>query len=131
MCVGAGLRFDCFMAHPGSSERAAQGFKLSRHSVGIRAILHARGAREQRIQIVEYSSHGLRLKHASGIEPDDHVTIKLGSGLRLPMRVVWVSGSSAAVRFLALIEPDHAVMRELDEEAAMTTPTPHRASSND
>jgi hypothetical protein len=77
----------------------------------------ARSRRAHRIDIVDYSPYGPRLERASGIEPDERVTVQLRSGLRLPMRVVWVVGSTAALRFLGPIAPGHNAMRSLDEAA--------------
>jgi hypothetical protein len=117
------------MAH-GSPERATYRSKRARCSTNIRAVLHVRGARRQRVLILDYSPHGLQLEHSSGIALDDHVTVELGSGLRIPMRVAWVSGSSVALRFLGQIEPGHTAMHALDE-AVRAMRARRRSSAND
>jgi len=99
-----------------SPKREARGHKRSRQAIGIRAVLHAHGTR-RRVQILDYSRRGLRLGHTSGIALDEHVTVELGSGLRLPMRVVYVSEDSTALRFLGTIAPGLTVMRALDAAA--------------
>jgi hypothetical protein len=82
----------------------------------VRAVLHAHG-RSRRIDIIDYSQHGFKLDRAAGIGPHERVTVELPSGQRLPMRVVWIKGGEAGVRFLATIAPEHTVMRWLDEAA--------------
>ena len=86
------------------------------YAVRISALLRA-GGRRRSIEITNYSVHGLRLDRAAGIELDERVTIELRSGQRLPMRVVWIKGGEAGVRFLAAIAPEHPVMHSLDEAA--------------
>jgi hypothetical protein len=76
--------------------------------------LHVRGGR-CRIEITDYSQHGLSLDRATGLEIDERVTVELQSGRRLPMRVAWVEGTAAGVRFLGPIMSEHAVLRWLDE----------------
>jgi hypothetical protein len=51
----------------------------------------------------------------AGVELDERVTVELRSGERLPMRVVWVRGSEAGVRFLGPVVLGHPVMRFLGE----------------
>jgi|EndMetStandDraft_5_1072996.scaffolds.fasta_scaffold07594_3 hypothetical protein len=87
-----------------------------RRTVHIGAVMHTRGER-RRIDIVEYSSTGLSLDRAVGIELGQRVTIELRSGERLPMRVDWVKGAEAGVLFLGPIAPEHTVMRSLEEAA--------------
>jgi hypothetical protein len=88
------------------------------HPVLINAFLHVRGGR-CRIEITDYSQHGLSLDRATGVELDERVTVELQSGRRLPMRVAWVRGTAAGVRFLGPIVSEHAVMRWLDEAVKM------------
>jgi hypothetical protein len=88
------------------------------HPVLINALLHVRGGR-CRIEITHYSQHGLSLDRATGVELDERVTVELGSGRRLPMRVAWVKGTTAGVRFLGPIVSERAVMRWLDEAVKM------------
>ena len=95
---------------------SASELRPPQHAVRIRAFLRA-GGRRRSIEITNYSVHGLSLDRAAGIELDERVTIELRSGQRLPMRVVWIKGGEAGVRFLAAIAPDHTVMHSLDEAA--------------
>jgi hypothetical protein len=76
--------------------------------------LHVPGGR-CRIEITHYSQHGLSLDRATGLEIDERVTVELQSGRRLPMRVAWVEGTAAGVRFLGPIMSEHAVLRWLAE----------------
>ena len=104
------------MGHnPGPTSHDASELR-PRYAVRISALLRA-GGRRRSIEITNYSVHGLRLDRAAGIELDERVTIELRSGQRLPMRVVWIKGDEAGVRFLATIAPEHPVMRWLDEAA--------------
>jgi hypothetical protein len=100
----------------GSPERHARGPRRPRRPVRIKATLHAHGTR-RRVEITDYSQHGVRLERASGIEPQERVTVELPSGLRVPMMVLWVGASSAGLRFLGPITHGHTVMRSLDEAA--------------
>jgi hypothetical protein len=75
------------------------------------------GGRRRSIEITNYSVEGLSVDRAAGIELDERVTIELRSGERLPMRVVWIKGGEAGVRFLAAIAREHTVMRSLDKAA--------------
>ena len=79
-------------------------------------MLHAHGTR-RRVEIIDYSQHGLGLEGASGIELQERVTVELRSGLRLPMTVLWVKATSTGLRFLGPIAPGHTVMCSLDEAA--------------
>jgi hypothetical protein len=100
----------------GSPERPSRGPRQPRRSVRIKAILHAHGTR-RRVEIIDYSQHGVRVERASGIELEERVTVELPSGLRVPMMVLWVEASSAGLRFLGPIAHGHTVMRSLDEAA--------------
>ena len=102
--------------NPGPTSHDASELRPPQHAVRIRAFLRA-GGRRRSIEITNYSVHGLSLDRAAGIELDERVTIELRSGQRLPMRVVWIKGGEAGVRFLAAIAPDHTVMHSLDEAA--------------
>ena len=105
------------MAHnPGPTSHDTSELRPPRHAVRISAFLRA-GGRRRSIEITNYSVYGLTLDRAAGIELDERVTIELRSGQRLPMRVVWVQGGEAGVRFLGAIAPEHTVMRLLDEAA--------------
>ena len=105
------------MAHDeGSTRRDVRKPRQPRHAVRVRAVLHAHG-KCRRIDIIDYSQHGFKLDRASGIGPHERVTVELPSGHRLPMRVVWIKGGEAGVRFLAAIAPEHPVMHSLDEAA--------------
>ena len=73
------------------------------------------GGERCRIEITDYSQHGLSLDRATGVELDERVTVELASGRRLPMRVAWVKGTAAGVRFVGPIMSEHGVMRWLDE----------------
>jgi hypothetical protein len=77
-------------------------------------MLHAHGT-GRRVEIIDYSQHGLGLEGASGIELGERVTVELRWGLRLPMMVLWVKGSHAGLRFLGPIAPGHTVMRSLEQ----------------
>ena len=103
-------------AKPGPSEQDAREPLRTPHSVRIKAMLHAHGTC-RRVEVINYSHHGLGLERASGIELQERVTVELPSGLRLPMMVLWVKGGRAGLRFLGPIEPGHLVMRSLDEAA--------------
>jgi hypothetical protein len=87
------------------------------HSLDIAALLHAHG-KCRSIKITHHTRHGLRLERASGLKPEEHVTVELRSGMRLPMRVTWVKGTSVGLRFLGPIAPGHPVMRLLVEAGA-------------
>jgi hypothetical protein len=98
-----------------------------RPTLRISAVLHARGIR-WRIEITDYSPHGLSLRRALGLELDERVTVELQSGQRLPLRVTWTKGDQADVRFLGPIARGHTVMRWLDE-AARRYERRHKSSS--
>ena len=82
----------------------------------MRAVMHTR-CRRRAIEIMEYSPRGFSLDHALDIQPRERVTIELRSGERLPMRVDWVKGTEAGVRFLGPIVSEHPVLRLLEEAA--------------
>jgi hypothetical protein len=84
--------------------------------VRIKAMLYGHGG-DHRVEIIEYSPRGLGLERASGIEPQECVTMELPWGLRLPMRVLWVEGGKAGLRFLGPIAQGHTVMRLLEQAA--------------
>jgi hypothetical protein len=105
------------MAHDqGPTSHDASDVRQRRHAVRVSAFLRA-GGRRRSIEITDYSVDGLSLDRAAGIELDQRVTIELRSGERLPMRVVWIKGGEAGVRFLAAIAREHTVMRSLDRAA--------------
>ena len=107
------------MAHRrGPTRHDAPKLRQPLHPVPINAFLHVRGGR-CRIEITDYSQHGLSFDRATGVELDERVTVELRSGRRLPMRVAWVKGTTAGVRFLGPIMSEHAVMRWLDEAVKM------------
>jgi hypothetical protein len=87
------------------------------------------GGKRSLIEITSYSQHGLSLDRAAGIEPDERVTVELLSGLRLPMRVVWMRDGEAGLRFLGPIAPGQTVMRLLDR-AARNYKLRHQAKSS-
>jgi hypothetical protein len=105
------------MVHnPGPTSHDANELRQRRHAVRVSAFLRA-GGRRRSIEITNYSVEGLSVDRAAGIELDERVTIELRSGERLPMRVVWIKGGEAGVRFLAAIAREHTVMRSLDKAA--------------
>jgi hypothetical protein len=59
----------------------------------------------------------LGLERASGIEPEERVTVELPWGLRLPMMVLWVEEDRAGLRSLGPIAPEDTVMQSLEEAA--------------
>jgi hypothetical protein len=87
-----------------------------RQPVRLKATLHAYGG-SRRVEIVDYSPHGLGLERVSGIQPQERVTVELPAGLRLPMMVLWVEDGRAGLRFLGPIAPGHTVVRSLEEAA--------------
>jgi hypothetical protein len=102
------------MAHnPGPTSHDAHNPRLPRPAVRISAYLEA-GGRRRRILITEYSPLGLTLDRTAGIELDERVTVELRWGQRLPVRVVWVRGEKAGVRFLGPIVPGHPVLQLLE-----------------
>jgi hypothetical protein len=105
------------MAHnPGPTSHDAHRLRPRRPAVHIRAFLEDRHGR-RRILITDYSEYGLSLDRTAAVELDERVTVELRSGERLPMRVAWVRGAEAGLRFLGPIVPGHPVMRLLDEAA--------------
>jgi hypothetical protein len=102
--------------NPGATSRDARKPRPSRHAIRIRALLET-GRKRRLVEITNYSQHGLSLDRAAGIEPDERVTVELLSGLRLPMRVVWMRDGEAGLRFLGPIAPGQTVMRLLDQAA--------------
>ena len=104
--------------HRGTTKHDAPKLRQPLHPVHINAFLHVRGGR-CRIEITHYSQHGLSFDRATGVELDERVTVELGSGRRLPMRVAWVKGTAAGVRFLGPIVSERAVTRWLDEAVKM------------
>ena len=110
-------RDKCAMAHnlgPTSQDNPRP--RLPRPALRIKAFLEDHCGR-RRALITDYSQYGLSLYRAPGVELDARVTVELPSGERLPMRVAWVRGSEAGVRFLGPLVPGHPVMRLLDEAA--------------
>jgi hypothetical protein len=102
--------------HPGPTSHDADKPRLPRPALHIKAFLDDHRGR-RRVLITDYSQYGLSLLRVAGVELDERVTVELRSGDRLPMRVVWVKGAEAGVRFLGPIVPGHPVMRLLDEAA--------------
>jgi hypothetical protein len=116
--VNAGLRSMTMAHRRGPTTHDAPNLLQRPQSVPIDAFLHVRSGR-CRIEITDYSQHGLNLDRATGIDLDERVTVELQSGRRLPMRVAWVKGTTAGVRFLGPIMSEHAVTRWLDEAVKM------------
>jgi hypothetical protein len=105
------------MAHnPGPTSHYAHRPRRRRPVVYIRAFLEDRRGR-RRILITDYSQYGLSLCRVAGVELDERVTVELRSGERLPMRVAWVRGGEAGVRFLGPIAPGHQITDLLGEAA--------------
>jgi hypothetical protein len=100
------------MNSPGPESRDTR----SAQPVHINAYLEGDRGR-QRILIIECSQLGLILDRTSGLELNEPVTVELRSGQRLPMRVIWVRGSQAGVRFLGPIAPAHPVLQLLEAAA--------------
>jgi PilZ domain len=100
--------------HPGPTSHDAPKPRLARAALRIKAFLEDHRGR-RRVLITDYSQYGLSLARVAGVELDGRVTVELRSGDRLPMRVVWVRGAEAGVRFLGPIVAGHPVMRLLDE----------------
>jgi hypothetical protein len=100
----------------------------SAHPVHINAYLEGDRGR-QRVLIIECSHLGLILDRTSSLKLNEPITVELRSGQRLPMRVIWVRGSQAGVRFLGPIAPEHPVLQLLEAaakkyEAGQASPTP-------
>jgi hypothetical protein len=107
----------CAMAHhQGPTDHDVREPRHHLQPVRIRAILYGHGG-DHPVEIIDYSPRGLELERAPGIEPQECVTVELPWGLRLPMRVLWVEGGKARLRFLGPIAPGHPVMRSLDQAA--------------
>jgi hypothetical protein len=105
------------MAHnPGPTSHDAPKLRVLRPALRIKAFLEDHRGR-RRVLITDYSQYGLSLGRVAGVELDERVTVELRSGDRLPMRVVWVRGAEAGVRFLGPIVSGHPLMRLLDEAA--------------
>src|SRR4029077_6611389 len=100
----------------GPTSHDGHGRPTPKYPVRTGAVLDAGGKRSL-IDITGYSQHGLSLDRAAGVEPDERVTVELLSGLRLPMRVVWMRDGEAGLRFIGPIAPGQTVMRLLDQAA--------------
>jgi hypothetical protein len=59
----------------------------------------------------------LGLEGASGIEPEERVTVELPWGSRPSMMLLWVEKDRAGLRFLGPNASGHSVMRLLDQAA--------------
>jgi hypothetical protein len=104
------------MAHPGSTNTETHKPRRPWPALRIKASLEDhRGQR--RVLVTDYSQYGLTLVRTAGVRLDERVTVELGSGERLPMRVAWVRGPEAGLRFLGPLIPGHPVMRLLDDAA--------------
>src|SRR5215510_14652377 len=88
-----------------------------RHPVEMSALLHVPGKR-RRIKISDRTPRGLRVEQSTGIWPGERVTVELRCGMRLPMIVAWVKGTSAGLRFLGPVAPGHPVLGALQEAAS-------------
>jgi PilZ domain-containing protein len=105
------------MAHnQGPTGHAVRVPRHHRQPVRMKATLHAYSG-SHRVEIIDYSPHGLGLERVSGIQPQERLTVELPSGLRLPMMVLWLEDGRAGLRFLGPIAPGHTVMRLLEEAA--------------